>query len=391
MIGESSVGYSDAQVARAGARWVATIDPKRYVGHKHHVVPAFILRRFANAKNQLQVRDLARNTTRLVNVNDLAVTDFYTFINTSGEPDSSYEHLWGEIEAGASRALRNHLQASPFVKPRPFSAEEKVAIDALVALQLVRGPTLRRVSELLTDYGIKLTNIHRLSADDMVDLEFAPHQNEHLQVMARLLERVATHLSTRAAWLVTIDRPSLIICDEPVCLEPANDGRALPARNPTSTRPGLHRTRKGRLRVPSDLIQIRSNGIGLADASELALPLGPAVALVYDEAGSKGDRQHMSLSGEDADYFSRAIVRMCAQRAVGWIAASPDNLALGSTDVVRARPFLTINDGGSLIARSVSGKPRRSPHRLDRKARPESSLATPSDVGAVRREDAADY
>lgn len=192
MIVDKSVGYSEAQVARAGAELVASIDPKRYVGHKHHVVPAFILKRFANAKNQLQVRDLARNTTRMVNVNDLAVTDFYTFINTSGELDSSYEHLWGQIEAGASRALRDHLRVSAFVKPRPFSDEEKVAIDALVALQLLRGPALRRVSELITDYRIKLTNAQVLSADDMVDLEFAPHQNDHLIVTARLLERVAT-------------------------------------------------------------------------------------------------------------------------------------------------------------------------------------------------------
>jgi len=114
VIGDGSVGYSEAQVARAGAKLVASIDPKRYVGHKHHVVPAFILKHFANAKNQLLVRDLARNSTRMVNVNDLAVTDFYTFINTSGDLDSSYEHLWGEIEAGASRALRDHLQASPY-------------------------------------------------------------------------------------------------------------------------------------------------------------------------------------------------------------------------------------------------------------------------------------
>ena len=192
MIVDKSVGYSEAQVARAGAELVASIDPKRYVGHKHHVVPAFILKRFANAKNQLQVRDLARNTTRMVNVNDLAVTDFYTFINTSGELDSSYEHLWGQIEAGASRALRDHLRVSAFVKPRPFSDEEKVAIDALVALQLLRGPALRRVSELITDYRIKLTNAQVLSADDMVDLEFAPHQNDHLIVTARILERVAT-------------------------------------------------------------------------------------------------------------------------------------------------------------------------------------------------------
>lgn len=358
---------------------MSSIDPKRYVGHKHHVVPAFILKRFANAKKQLQVRDLARNTTRLVNVSDLAVTDFYTFINASGELDSSYEHLWGQIEAGASRALRDHLRASPFVKPRPFSVEEKVAIDALVALQLLRGPALRRVSELITDYHIKLTNAQVLSADDMVELEFAPHQNDHLKVMARLLERVATHLSTRAACLVTIDRPGLVICDEPVCLEPADDGRASPAGDPLSTNPAPSRHRKGRLRTSSDLIEIRGSGLGLADASELALPLGPTTALVYDFPGSAGHRPHMRLSGEDADYFQRAITRICVQQAVEWIAASPDNLTLGSIEVPAPQPFLTISDGGSLMAKSVSGKPRCAPHRLNKKARPESSPPTPSD------------
>jgi hypothetical protein len=389
MMRDSSVGYSEAQVARAGARFVASIDPKRYVGHKHHVVPAFILKRFANAKNQLLVRDLARNSDRTVNVNDLAVTDFYTFINTSGDLDSSYEHLWGEIEGGASRALRDHLQTSPFVKPRPFSVEEKVALDALVALQLLRGPTLRRVSELITDYRIKLTNTHLLSADDMVDLEFAPHQNDHLAVMARLLERVATHLATRAAWLVTIDRPGLIICDEPVCLEPADDGRVPVARD-SSTRPGSRRNKKDRPHRPADVIEIRGTGVGLANASELALPLGPTVALVYDYAGSAAPRQHMRLSGEEAAYFERSVVRICAQQAVEWIAASPENLTLNSIDVSVSRPLLTINDGGSLMAETVNGKPRCSPHRLNKKAKPESSATTPGDVAERWCEDPTD-
>ncbi len=160
-----------------------------------------------------------------------------------------------------------------------------------------------------------------------------------------------------------IDRPGLVICDEPVCLEPADDGRALAAKDSSSTRPGLDRHRKGRPHTPADVIEIRGAGVGLANASELALPLGPAVGLVYDSAGSAEPRQHMRLSGEEADYFERAVTRICAQQAVEWIAASPDNLSLGSIDVVAARPFFTINDGGSLMAKTVSGKPRRARSR----------------------------
>jgi len=98
----------------------------------------------------------------------------------------------------------------------------------------------------------------------------------------------------------------------------------------------------------------------------------------------------MRLSGEEAAYFERSVTRICARQAVEWIAASPENLILGSIDVAAARPFLTINDGGSLMAKTVNGKPRSTPHRLNKKARPESSATTAGDVAEGWREDPTD-
>jgi hypothetical protein len=73
-------------------------------------VPRFILKRFANAKDQVLVRDRATGERRLSNIKALAVTDFYTFIDQVGELNSSYEQMWGVVERAAADILRDHLE-----------------------------------------------------------------------------------------------------------------------------------------------------------------------------------------------------------------------------------------------------------------------------------------
>jgi hypothetical protein len=101
---------SERVVARQTDELLATIDPTQYVGAKHHVVPRFILKRFANAKDQVLVRDRATGERRLSNIKALAVTDFYTFIDQVGELNSSYEQMWGVVERAAADILRDHLE-----------------------------------------------------------------------------------------------------------------------------------------------------------------------------------------------------------------------------------------------------------------------------------------
>lgn len=314
---------TEAQVAAAAEALMATIDPKRYVGAKHHIVPKFILKRFANEREQVRVRYRDRRGHHVCNIKDLAVADFYTFIDKSGELDSSYEQLWGVIEGIASAVLREHLD-NPFIKPRPFTLHEKEAIDALVALQSLRGPAMRRTGELIRDYEIKVLNQHKISTEKLRTWEFTPHQNDHLRVLAAAVEKVEQHLSTRGASLVTLDRPLLVICDEPVCLEKP-DSYAPPTRTQLRDYPrGV--LFNGDPVPPENLIQFHNpRGVGLNGAEAIAMPVSPRHAILYGKPGTAGPMHHLKIEGSDAGHFAQALLQMCLEQAVMWIAGHPEH------------------------------------------------------------------
>lgn len=367
---------TEAQVAAATDSLMATIDPKRYVGTKHHIVPKFILKRFANDREQMRVRYRDRRGHHVCNIKDLAVTDFYTFIDKAGELDSSYEQLWGVIEQGGSTVLREHLD-NPFVKPHPFTLHDKQAVDALVALQSLRGPAMRRTDELIADYGIKLLNQDKMSADELMTLEFAPHQNDHLQILAGLVEKVEQHLSTRGAFLVTLDRPLLVICDEPVYLE-RPDTYAPPTRAQLRDYPRDILV-DGNPVPPENLIQFHNpRGVGLNQADAIAMPVSPRHAIFYDKPGTAGPMQHLKIDGSDADHFAQELLQMCLEQAVVWIAGHPDHPKIANLRLPKPPPPIVIIDGDSPFARDARTSTRRAPRRLNKKARPEPKEPTPS-------------
>lgn len=365
---------SQAQVAAATEALMATIDPKRFVGTRHHIVPKFILKRFANDREQVRVRYRDRRGHHVCNIKDLGVTDFYTFIGKAGELDSSYEQLWGVMEQGASAVLRKHLD-NPFLKPHPFTLHDKQAVDALVALQSLRGPAMRRTGELIADYGVKFPNQDKMSAEEMMTWEFAPHQNDHLQVLAGLVEKVERHLSTRGAFLVTLDRPLLIICDEPVCLE-RPDSYVPPTRAQLRDYPRDILV-DGEV-LPENLIQFHNpRGVGLNNAEAIAMPVSPRQAIVYDKPGTAGPMRHLEIDGSDADDFTQELLQRCLEQAVLWIAGHPDHPQVANLRLPKTQPPIVIIDGGSPFARDARTNPRRAPRRLNKNARPESEVPTP--------------
>lgn len=359
---------TEREVTRQAEELMANLDPKQYVGSKHHVVPRFVLKRFANAKDQVLVRDRATGAKRISNTRALAVTDFYTFVDSAGELDASYEQMWGYIETAADAILRDHLE-NPFVRPRPFNPVEKYAIDAFVALQSVRGPAKRRAMELMTDYGMKLVNQDKLSAAEMDDLEFKPHQNHHLETLVHVLPQIEEHFASRAAFLVTLDRPLLVISDEPVCLE-RPDGYAPPTRKQMRDFPRDILV-DGDLVPREDIIRVAGGGVGIANAEAIAMPVGPRHAIVYDRPGSLRPAPHQRLEGADAESFATEVSSIVIEQAVVWIAGHIAHPTLGNMRLKKQPPPLLVFDGGTRLSQNVHNTDRRTPVRLDKTARPE--------------------
>jgi hypothetical protein len=234
---------SGAEAERIAVEMLATLDPVAAVGARHHTVPRFWLERFALDHRVLR-RDVATRELRSVNVKDLAVRDFYTFVakpqdgETEPRLDSSIEQLPQTVEGHAASVFRR-LDESPSV---PLEAEEQFALAQFLSFQLVRGVRQRAEIELLGEYWAKTMlsdskldrkSAHRaavqdarrrgrtpsrgnggwrprpgrrrLSDEELRGLVIRPHQNEHIAAMAQSSEALFEHFVMRPVTVVDLD------------------------------------------------------------------------------------------------------------------------------------------------------------------------------------------
>jgi hypothetical protein len=306
--------------------WQQNIDSTAMVGKRHHNVPHFHLSRFANTTDQLLVRDRVTGKASIRSAGDMAVKDFNTFINTAGEKDSSFETLYGEIESAAADVLRRHLDIASFVRPRPFSFDERIRLDTYISTQHTRGMRTRRIQELLADYTTKLLNQVRLSPEQIEGYEFAPHQNDHLRAAAMMSERVHAHLSQRSLRIVHLDTPMLLIGDEPVLVF----------------------------------------GKGLVDAEFILVPVSPTARLAYGPVDDRTNPTSVRLRGVDAVDLTKEANDMTIRVAVGWVAAHPEHPTLRGLHWPVPEPMVRVEDGGSPMGTQLNAANHRPPRRLSK-------------------------
>lgn len=206
--------------------------------------------------------------------------------------------------------------------------------------------------ELMADYGMKLVNQDKLSADDMDDLEFRPHQNHRLETLVRVLPQIEEHFASRAAFLVTLDKPLLVISDEPVCLERPDD-HAPPTRKQMRDYPRDVLV-DGKPFPREDIIQFAGGGVGLANAEAIVMPVGPWHAIAYDRPGSLRPAPHQRLEGADAEHFATEVSSIVIEQAVVWIAGHIAHPTPGKMRLQKQPPPLVIFDGGTRLRRSAA-------------------------------------
>lgn len=346
---------SDAGAERLAQQWYESIDLTSQVGTRHHIVPRAILRRFANRSNQIRLRDRITSKVRIVSVGDVAVKDFYTFIDLNMEPNGSMEVWLSEVEAEFARVIRPYLSTSAFGGARQPQRVDRFALDTFVAVQALRGMRTRRAMELVADYGMKLLNQDKISPQEIQELEIVPHQNDHIQFMHRASEALADHLSHRPVSVAWLGAPLLIIGDEPVVLIPRDDAPK------GDLRELIHL--KGEYVPPERLVQI-SNGLGFHDADEVILPLSPHQALIYGPMGARSDSMVWNPAGSEAVRIAREINLLQARNAFGWVATHPDGPHLAQIAWPKPAPAVTIYDDQSLPAMAVNARPHARPRRF---------------------------
>lgn len=133
---------------------------------QQHVVPAFYLRRFADATGRVAAYDLTTGALRLVAVRRfLTETHRNTLWSESGDPDFDIELQLGQLE-GATAAVLKRMAGRPLL---PAAVDEVLLLQNFVAAQLSRGFRAGRVVTRGVEDATHRRVLQRL-AEDRPDL-----------------------------------------------------------------------------------------------------------------------------------------------------------------------------------------------------------------------------
>jgi hypothetical protein len=340
---------SGREADRRAHAWIDGLDRSAAVGTRHHVVPRFILARFAD-RGQVRVRRRTDGAVSLRAIEDLAIRDFYTAVTNDYRLDSSLESLFSVVEGEVARILKHHLDARAFARARPFSTEERATLDTFVALQQVRGMRTRRVIETMTDYTVKLLNQDKLSGADMSEVEFVPHPNDHLKMLGPIADRLEGALKDRSLSVVRLDQPLLVTGDEPVVVissSPADGLNTFAAENTAL---------------------LERPGGGWANAESIIMAVSPSAALMYGPSGAWARPFEWRFDAHDAAAFSSAYNEQVMTASIDWVAASPSHPSFLDTPMPPRTGLLRVHDGGSVISEHVNAALARRPIRRVRAA-----------------------
>ena len=212
---------------------------------RHHFVPKFLLRNFANSTGSIALRRAeSPEQTRLSHESNLAVAeDFYTWVNEDRQLVVGLENMLARVESDAAPAVRRLAIADPALTLPP-SERERILLARFVAMQYVRTPRQRRVQEAIVDYVWKLdfermqtnddirsqfeANGHEPSdeevevvaelVDNLPDYRAVAHQNDHIQSMLDVGYEATLQMLRRHLTVLLFDSPGLAMSDDPVVL-----------------------------------------------------------------------------------------------------------------------------------------------------------------------------
>lgn len=357
-------------------RWLASIDPCAYVGSRHHTVPRFLLERWADGKSQVRIYRRIEDRHGFENITNLAIRDFYTVINVDGTKSSALESLMGHIETNAKTYIDQILD--PFTRPTPLGVDAIVALVQFAAFQSTRTSRRRKELELHAEWYAKTMAAGHVADDELRRLRVAPHQNETATIAAQSARELTPYFMCRPLAIMTLNRPLLYMCDEPVVLNaPAGefhlrDCALTEAEIEERVQRQLRKVKqrkRGRAKVRGRTIHFSSTmptGHGVAD--EILLAISPRTALLWGpltEVPQGGPVERVTLGERESTRFAEMANRaMCAQ-ALDWIITRKDDEAFSSRDFPPTGPLMRVCDGTNAAAAAVNEPPDRfRPNRL---------------------------
>jgi len=343
--GPDSWAYEMA-VTRKSHQWFADSNPSTFVSTRHHTVPAFILRRFADDGRRLDIWRWSAGQIKPGAVSDLAIKSFYTMLNANGRLDGRIEELLGQVEQAAAPDIDWLL--SP-LRGRKISQDKRANLCSLIAFQLLRGPRKRKEIELQGDYYWKITNEQALTPAELRDITAVPHPNEHLQIMMKAAQPLAAAMASRPLTVIWLDQPLLVISDEPVLIDIDNHVRHIPQCELTAVQRAQ--------RQEDDIVHVwptRPAGVEIADA--IAMPVRPDALIALGPKGHDG-LLAIRYEGDEAGEVAREVNTALVNQATEWVAASPTHPSFKTWTFPERSAILGVCDGGSIMSQQMQAAP----------------------------------
>lgn len=305
-------------------------NPKR-----HHLVPEFYLRRFADQKEQVTAvrRDTGKSIPK-IGVRNVAVeSQFYTLEQLENLPPSFAENTLQLVEDETAKALQR-IDAGQF----PPNGPDRLVLSLYLALQITRSREFRDGVERRSDMLLRarwFLNLRDMSNDqvhtflrehlgieptdedvaEMVDVRdrisdfrLIPHQDTSISLMFATAMEMVPYLSQRSWSLMAFKKRVFLTSDRPVVLWRKRD-----MQNP----------------VP---------GVGVANADDVYFPLDPTKVLVLT-LNPTGLQPIIPV----LPHIAKMVNRLVANNCYDWIFHDPRHTPLEGIDVPRERPEREVN------------------------------------------------
>lgn len=119
---------------------------------RHHLVPQFYLRRFADQKDRISATRLSTNQVLKTHIRNAAVEGGFYSISHDDLPDDFIEGGLAEIEAAAEKVFRS-LDRGQF----SISEEDRFTISLFIAVQFTRTRDWRERYLCLADFVARMS------------------------------------------------------------------------------------------------------------------------------------------------------------------------------------------------------------------------------------------
>jgi hypothetical protein len=265
---EGSLAFAMREIG-AGRRQMPESEAKR-----HHIVPRFLLARFAEPpgdnEGQLVQLDTTNGATARVSVRTAATRHrFYSVRSTKAEKDNRIESLIGLIEEHAAEATRLLLEC-----PERMDDHDRIAISIFIALQVQRTPkALTRAEAMIRETAEAVLVEHledpgafaRAARDHGEDLSAQELERMRLRLARAMSDgRLRAKYVREEAWRTMVDN----------LLEAG--------RHPLEMEWYLLRADEGEFVASDNGLSVVRNADG---APETALPLSPDACLILTGEG----------------------------------------------------------------------------------------------------------